>query len=89
MATQFDAKGRPKVARDRKSEFRMERITAGVARDCRANCGYLIVKGERFARLTHPGLTKRIGRRNLLDPVDYHFDCVPEGAKPLVRFLRF
>lgn len=86
-----DRQGNPKVARDRKSLIQMERIVARGERPCTYHgCehGGVIGVGVPYARVASPLLQKRIGFRYVPDPKDYHFDCVPPEARPLVRFLR-
>ena len=88
MVTEFSADGRPKVARDRKMEFRMERIRAAVPKPCFACDDNHIVKCEEFARVSHPEWYKFVGRRKVPVVRDFHWDCVPERMRPLVRFFR-
>lgn len=75
-----DAKGRAKVARDSKAGIQMERVTARKSprpcshRDCPMP-GQMIEVGAEYAKVTDHNTR------------DFHFDCVPPEARPLVRFL--
>lgn len=84
-----DAKGRAKIARDRKARITMERITARDSRCCAGTCNGMITPKTEYAKVTRPTDYKNLGRRRLVpDPKCFHFECVPPEAKPLVRFLR-
>lgn len=87
----WDRYKKPKIARDSRTQIRLERVVAQV-RHC---CTYhgcpedrVILVGEAYAQFTSPRTRRRLGWRDVPDPSDYHFDCVPPEARPLVRFLR-
>lgn len=86
-----DAKGRPKIAIDRKTGIRMERVTANGARPCcRHHCpeGGLIQRKTEYAKVyANEGQPTWVKGRLIYSPRDYHFECVPPPARPLVRFL--
>lgn len=88
-----DAKGRPKIARDLKTDITMERVKAMHDRDCEyRGCpmpGGVIAGITQYAKVTdHRRLDgPRVKGRVLSRARDYHFDCVPPEARPLVRFL--
>lgn len=93
-----DRHGRAKVARDSKAGISIERIKARVPRPCGYyKCPHLdrlrygrqegiISEGTEFARLDS-GERRRMGGR--LVPIfrEYHFDCLPPEARPLLRFF--
>ena len=88
----FDAKNRPKKARDYRTEITMERVTARSARRCNYHaCPFrkAIPIGTEYAKIVAPKhrRPRLIGGRLINDQVDYHFECVPPEARPLVRFL--
>lgn len=88
--TKVDAKGRAKIATDRKSGIRMERVTARTRRDCcyHACQRGFIAAGVEYAKVhANEGRPKFIRGRAIYSPRDYHFECVPPAARPLVRFL--
>lgn len=82
-------KGQPKIARDRKTGIDMERVVARDSRRCARRCARMIGAGTAYAKVTDyntPG--PFIAGRRITPKQDYHFECVPPEAKPLVRFLR-
>lgn len=85
-----DAKnaGLAKVARDRKSGYQIEAIKVKAPRWCaRKGCPMRIPDGVFCARVSD-GTTKQVGtNRSVPVTHDYHFGCVPKGAKYLVRFF--
>lgn len=91
-----DAKGRPKIARDRKTFIQMERVVARVSRGCAAGkeCKFnnpltegVIYAGDTYAKITDGAIRRRGGGYKWPESRDYHFACVPPEARPLVRFL--
>jgi hypothetical protein len=86
-----DKKGRPKVARDRKTGIDMERVTARTQQPCARgiHCphGGLIFGGTEYAKVSDMNKARRMGGAFIPDVKDYHFECVPPEARPLVRFL--
>lgn len=95
----WDKKGRqrPKRARDYRLVADMERVTARYARPCSSKgCKYTlptglgwIEPGTEYAKVyANEGQGKRIKGRMIYSPRDYHFECVPEQYRPLVRFLK-
>lgn len=92
--TRTDKKGRPKIAYDRKSRIRMERITARVTKVCTYyKCPHKdrrIDPGTLYAAVTTPGKGEQFrapGRPAVDNPSTFHPDCVPPEARPLLRFL--
>lgn len=94
----WDRQGKPKIARDYRSHIQIEHIIAKMDRACAAGkycrCKtdsvdgfrYLIKTGQPYAKVI--GTERRyMAGRYIPVPKDYHLDCVPEKAKPLVRFL--
>lgn len=82
---------RPKVARDRRENIQVERVTAQASRPCsRFDCKRKTIDpGEKYAKLLTPTSQTRYVRGRLIRmPEDYHFDCVPPEAKPLLRFFK-
>lgn len=83
--------GRPKMARDRKTLIQMERVTAtGGPRPCAyKGClnGETIETGEEYAKVTSPLWGRRSSYKRWPETRDYHFECVPPEARPLVRFF--
>jgi len=87
----FD-EGRPKVARDYRIEHDMERVVARSARLCRnPTCFDYIEAGQPYAKVINRARPTGpiIKGKRLAESVDYHFTCVPEKVRPLVRFLYF
>lgn len=94
-----DSKGRPKRARDRKIGADMERVTARSIRPCSSyKCPHfneathgktgVITPGTEYAKVhANEGRPMHIRGRTVYSPRDYHFDCVPEKYRPLIRFL--
>jgi len=86
-----DRTGRPKVARDRKTQIQMERVTARSSRPCAASgCPkwrVLILPDEAYAKVTYAAEARRMGSHLIPKVKDFHFECVPPEAQPLVRFL--
>lgn len=80
-------KGRPKIARDRRSLYSIEQIRAGVDKACLGTCGEEIEKGTYFARVVGPDDRQWLGRRAIPDPKDYHPACIPARYQPLARFF--
>jgi hypothetical protein len=88
--------GRPKIARDRKARVTIERVKAQKPRPCGyyacrhdpADRGW-IATGTEYAKVTSPLHVKTFGHRSFPEPKDYHFECVPPEARPLVRFFKF
>lgn len=78
---------RVKVARDKKSGFTAERIKARTDRICRC-CGDFILSGTEYLKVGHRDWDRRLGHRYVPDPRDFHFACVPDAVKPLVRFFK-
>lgn len=85
-----DKKGRFKKARDYKTGWLIERTRASVTHQCHyMGCVLgLIVPGDDYATVYDPAWVKRVGWQRFPDSRRYHFDCLPEEAKPLVRFVR-
>jgi hypothetical protein len=86
--------GRPKSAMDSKARIHVERVKAFKThvcayRDCALGHGY-IEAGVEYAKVTNFNLGgRRIGRYNFPpEPNDYHFECLPPDARPLLRFFR-
>lgn len=85
-----DSKGRPKVARDRKINVTMERMTARTSHLCHYYaCPWdrVIEPKTEYAAITSLGAVRRIGSQMVPESRRFHFDCVPPEARPLVRFL--
>ena len=85
--------GRVKVAIDRKARLTVERIEAHVDHQCESRGHRLdgnreIRPGEEYVRLTYLGETRWMGRRPVPLSYEYHLDCLPPEARPLVRFFK-
>lgn len=82
--------GRYKKARDNKTGWMLERVRANHGHECdRMDCLQgVIEKGTEYVQVFDPTLVKRVGYQSFPDPRKYHFGCVPDEAKPLVRFVR-
>lgn len=83
---------RTKRVRDYKILVDVTRVKAQVPHVCGSrHCPWpsdLIPSGEEYAKVDYLELKKRIGKRLVPDPVDFHFGCVPDEVKPLVRFFK-
>lgn len=89
--------GRPKMARDRKTLIQMERVTAQAPRQCayhgckhvftEGRQGGWIATGTEYAKVTSPLWGRRSSYKRWPETRDYHFECVPPEARPLVRFF--
>lgn len=89
-------KGLAKVAKDRKTGYKIEKIVARAPRPCAKGKKCIDEFGiigptTAYARISD-GTTRPMGgggvQRHIPVTADYHFECVPEGAKYLVRFFR-
>lgn len=83
-------KGQPKIARDRRRGIEAELVYARAVRLCAyTGCPYpdRAITGA-YLKVTdlRKGGTFIAGRM-IVKPLDYHPDCVPHEARPLVRFL--
>lgn len=93
----YDAKGNPRIARDRKTGLSMRRVKAASDHDCQAgtSCTYIgnildrytILAGTYYAKVVTPANGRRFGPQRWPTERNYHPECVPSEAKPLVRFL--
>lgn len=83
------ADGRPKIARDRRAMIQMERIKARTPKPCKYHLcpTHIIDMDEEYAKITYLSEGRRLGHQFIPLTRDYHFECVPVVAKPLVRFL--
>ncbi len=86
-----DAKGRAKVARDRKINVTMERMTARTNHLCHYHaCPWdkVIESKTEYAAITRLDAVRRIGSNMVpAEAKRFHFDCVPPETRPLVRLL--
>jgi hypothetical protein len=86
-------KGKPKVARDYKTEVDMERVQSMVDRVCESrDCpapGQMININEPYALVIERTVRTGpfINGTKLPRVRCFHFDCVPKHTRPLVRFL--
>lgn len=86
--TKKDRKGNPKIAGDRKTKIKIEIISGKVGHVCgRKNCKELIQAGTPYFLYMDKTTVKRMGHRTIPDPIKYHPICLPEAAKPLLRFF--
>jgi hypothetical protein len=90
-----DRFGKPKIVRDYRAFITVERILAAKARWCAAGNGCqhnrdrfthaIIERGDYYAALTE---NNKVGRYVGHPPThNYHFECLPPKAKPMVRFF--
>jgi hypothetical protein len=83
--------GLPKIAVDRKDDIQMERIRARVWRPCDAEaCWFdgVIHAASEYARITSSRSKSFYAKGSQVRvPEDYHFECVPPYARPLLRFF--
>lgn len=85
--------GRPTWAVDYKINARMQRVKGRDAHYCAAGvaCPFidgLILPGAEYAKVhANEGRPKIIRGRAIYSPRDYHFDCVPEQYRPMIRFF--
>jgi hypothetical protein len=85
---------RSKKARDLRTGLEMERIKARADRPCAADLDCtrgtgVIYAGTEYAKIPDGSVRPMRIRGTLIYPLkDYHFDCVPEIARPLVRFFK-
>jgi hypothetical protein len=94
---QRDRKGQAKIAYDRKIHLRMERITASTDHACaKPRCRKqnhdpadrgMIMRGDEYAMVVWPQHKKGFARQPFPISKRFHINCVPEEARPLVRFL--
>jgi len=88
--------GRAKMARDRRTMIQMERVKAQSPRQCAYyDCPHKVEGGKHgyidsgieYAKVTSPLWGQRSSYKRWPEVRDYHFECVPPEAKPLVRFF--
>lgn len=88
-----DAKKRVKIVRDREAGLTLERVKASADRYCLYEfCPFFmntIEKGTEYAKVLNPDRAG-IFLRGQTIPVfeDFHFECVPNRAKPLAEFYK-
>lgn len=77
------------AATDKRTGFRMRLVKGQKQHTCAGPCPWpeQIIERGPYLVVTHPDWTKRIGRNHFPEERKYHPDCVPNGARPLVRFL--
>lgn len=89
--TKMGRDGRPKVAVDRKTHLRVERVRAQAPRRCSyRHCPELagiIEDDTEYARLTYPRKVRRFPQ-HWPESFDFHFQCLPPEARPLARFFK-
>lgn len=89
---------RPKVAYDRRTLIKMERVKAHTPKKCGYTlCPYpnslgfgkggVIEVGTEHAVVTRHAKGRWMGSTLIPDSAPYHFGCVPPEARPLVRFF--
>lgn len=88
-----DAKKVVKIVRDRETYTTLERVKAIRDRGCYSElCSYFmsrISKGQEYARVLNPDLQGPFVRgQRMAVYEDFHFDCVPERAQPLLEYYR-
>lgn len=94
---QADKTGRFKVAMDYRLNARVERVKARDPRSCAAGrtcvgpglgMNTIPARTEYVKVHANEGQGKFIRGRMIYSPRDYHFECVPEKYRPLLRFIR-